>query len=119
MRIWPTTASAGSGSQAPAPTPRLNFRIFNPVLQSRKFDPGGDYLRRWLPELGRLSDQHIHAPWEAGAEALRQAGGRLDSDYPAPVVDLGHSRKRALAGWQALRRGCQDERRTDTGSPPI
>lgn len=91
---------AGCGADA-APY----FRIFNPAAQSRKFDPEGRYLRRWLPELRRLSDRHIHAPWEAGAEALRKAGVRLGGDYPAPVVDLRESRERALAAWQALRGG--------------
>lgn len=90
---------AGSGADA-APY----FRVFNPVLQSRKFDPEGKYLRRWLPELRRLPDRHIHAPWEASSAALRNAGVILEGNYPAPIVDLRTSRDLALAAWQAMRR---------------
>ena len=90
---------AGSGADA-APY----FRVFNPVLQSRKFDPDGKYLRRWLPELSRLPDRHIHAPWEAGSGVLREAGVRLDENYPRPIVDLRASRERALAAWKTMRR---------------
>lgn len=89
---------AGSGADA-APY----FRVFNPVLQSRKFDPDGKYLRRWLPELRRLPDRHIHAPWEAGSGVLREAGVRLGENYPFPIVNLRASRERALAAWRTLR----------------
>ncbi len=88
---------AGSGADA-APY----FRVFNPVLQSRKFDPQGEYLRRWLPELGRLANKRIHAPWEAGAAELRAADLSLGRDYPEPIVDPGESRRRALVAWQAM-----------------
>ena len=91
---------AGSGADA-APY----FRIFNPVLQSRKFDPQGAYLRRWLPALRDLPDKHIHAPLEAPESVLRAAGIRLGEDYPLPIVDLRMSRERALGAWQTLRRG--------------
>mgnify|MGYP001160617596 FL=1 len=70
------------------------FRIFNPVTQSRRFDPQGAYLRRWLPELRGLGDDAIHAPWERG---LRVPG------YPVkPIVDLGAGRDAALARLAAL-----------------
>ena len=90
---------AGSGADA-APY----FRVFNPVRQSQRFDPQGKYLRRWLPELSRLPDKHIHATWEAGDTILREADVRLDEDYPRPIVDLRASRERALTAWQTLRR---------------
>lgn len=65
------------------------FRIFNPVAQSRKFDPDGKYLRRWLPELAALDDEAIHAPWETGV---------VVSGYPQrPLVDLAAGRNAALA----------------------
>lgn len=86
---------AGCGADA-APY----FRIFNPTTQSRKFDPKGEYLRRWLPELHRLSERYIHAPWEADAEHLRTAGVKLDENYPAPMIDLKASREHALAAWR-------------------
>ena len=89
---------AGSGADA-APY----FRIFNPVTQSAKFDPEGRYLRRYVPELARLSDKHIHAPWEAPPEALRHASLVLGTDYPAPIVDLRESRQGALAAYDAVK----------------
>lgn len=79
------------------------FRIFNPVTQSQKFDPDGDYVRRWLPELRGLPAPAIHAPWSAACEVLRAAGVRLGETYPRPIVDHGAARKRALARFEALR----------------
>ncbi|PPQ27726.1 deoxyribodipyrimidine photolyase [Rhodopila globiformis] len=79
------------------------FRIFNPVLQGRKFDPEGDYVRRWVPELARLEARHIHAPWEAPRPVLSQAGITLGQTYPEPVVDLGAGRERALTAFRRIR----------------
>lgn len=79
------------------------FRIFNPVLQGRKFDPAGVYIRRWLPELARLPDRFLHAPWLAPEGVLAQAGIRLGRDYPAPMVDHEEARQRALAALASLR----------------
>ena len=90
---------AGCGADA-APY----FRVFNPVLQARKFDPEGRYVRRWVPELARLPDMHLHAPWEAPAEVLRAAGVVLGRDYPEPVVDHRAARQRALDSYASLRR---------------
>jgi deoxyribodipyrimidine photo-lyase len=86
---------AGCGADA-APY----FRIFNPVLQSRKFDAQGEYLRRWLPELAHLPDRHIHEPWRAPQSVLESGGVRLGSDYPPPVLDLAEARSAALARWR-------------------
>ncbi len=88
---------AGSGADA-APY----FRVFNPVLQGRKFDPGGAYVRRWVPELAPIATPHIHAPWEAPESMLRAAGVRLGDDYPRPIVDLAAGRARALAAYRGL-----------------
>ena len=88
---------AGCGADA-APY----FRVFNPVLQGRKFDPDGDYVRRYVPELARLETAYLHAPWEAPAAALARAGIVLGRDYPAPIVDLAAGRARALAAHAAL-----------------
>lgn len=89
---------AGCGADA-APY----FRIFNPMTQGRKFDPHGDYVRRWCPELGGLSDRWIHAPFEAGTETLAAAGVRLGQTYPGPVVDHPTARQRALDRFARLK----------------
>ena len=70
---------AGTGPDA-APY----FRVFNPTLQSRKFDPAGDYLRRWVPELAGLDDTAIHEPSALGPLELAAAGVTLGDDYPVP-----------------------------------
>lgn len=88
---------AGSGADA-APY----FRIFNPILQGLKFDPEGDYVRAFVPELARVPARHIHAPWEAPAETLAEAGVELGQDYPAPIVEHGMARARALAAFKRL-----------------
>ncbi len=79
------------------------FRIFNPVLQGETFDPDGAYVRRWVPELARLTAQSIHAPWRAPAEALSNAGVALGETYPHPIVDHAAARARALAAFAKAR----------------
>lgn len=88
---------AGSGADA-SPW----FRIFNPVTQGQKFDADGRYVRRWVPELARLPDRWLHAPWTAPPEVLRAAGIRLGRGYPEPVVDHGAARERALQALRSL-----------------
>ena len=90
---------AGTGADA-APY----FRIFNPISQSRKFDPRGEYLRRWLPELAGLDDTAIHFPFEAGPLELAAAGVTLGETYPEPIVDHALARDRALAAYDRIRR---------------
>ena len=89
---------AGCGTDA-APY----FRIFNPVLQGKKFDPDGRYVRRWVPELAAMPQSHIHDPWTASSEIQTSCGVRVGDDYPAPIVDHGAARKDALAGYQMVR----------------
>ncbi|MBK1731915.1 FAD-binding domain-containing protein [Thiococcus pfennigii] len=93
---WQWTAGCGADA---APY----FRIFNPVRQGERFDPDGDYVRRWCPELARLPARFIHQPWAAPANVLAEAGVRLDSDYPRPIVDLAASRRAALAAWETIK----------------
>jgi len=88
---------AGSGADA-SPW----FRIFNPVAQSEKFDADGAYIRRWVPELARLGDRWLHAPWTAPEDVLRDAGVRLGRDYPRPIVDHDEARARALDALKAV-----------------
>ncbi len=90
--------SAGTGTDA-APY----FRIFNPVTQGKKFDPLGDYVRRWVPELGRVPTEHIHEPWRMPPEVQRATGCRIGEDYPAPCVDHQAARPRILAAYAAAR----------------
>lgn len=89
---------AGCGADA-APY----FRIFNPVVQGEKFDPAGAYVRRWVPELARLSDNWIHKPWEAPQPMLEAAGVRLGVNYPRPIVEHAAARQRALAALATIR----------------
>ena len=90
--------TAGTGTDA-APY----FRIFNPVTQGIKFDPDGEYVRRWVPELARMPAEHIHAPWEAPSDVLRGAGVGLGREYPEPMVSLSASRIAALAAFGSIR----------------
>ena len=89
---------AGSGADA-APY----FRIFNPVLQGAKFDPAGDYVRRYVPELAKLPPAHIHRPWEAPPAVLAAAGVTLGKNYPRPIVDHAEGRARALAAYARMK----------------
>jgi deoxyribodipyrimidine photo-lyase len=84
---WQWAASSGCDAQP-------WFRIFNPVSQSRKFDPQGRFIRRYLPQLASLPDAALHAPWAARPMELEAAGIVLGRDYPPPVVQ--HDEARAL-----------------------
>jgi len=90
--------SAGCGADA-APY----FRIFNPILQGLKFDPAGDYVRRWVPELAKLPDKFIHEPWEAPMDVLVTAEITLGRTYPQPIVEHAEARAAALAAFQGMR----------------
>lgn len=90
--------SAGCGADA-APY----FRVFNPVLQSEKFDADGEYLRRWVPELAKLPTKYLHAPWTAPRDILDKAGVTLGKTYPKPIVDHGEARNAALSAFQQIK----------------
>lgn len=94
---------AGSGADASP-----YFRVFNPVVQGVKFDPEGEYVHRWVPELKWLQPRWIHHPWEAPERELRQARVALGKDYPAPLLDHGAARHRALAAFEEVRRAKRD-----------
>lgn len=93
---WQWTAGCGADA---APF----FRIFNPVNQGEKFDPYGDYVRRWVPELHRLPREWVHKPWEAPAHVLADAGVELGRLYPQPIVDHRKARARALVAVQRIK----------------
>jgi len=88
--------TAGTGTDA-APY----FRIFNPALQSLKFDPQGAYIRRFVPELRRVPDSFIHSPWEMSLDLQHQTGCLIGKDYPVPIVDHSMARERALLAYRA------------------
>jgi len=93
---WQWAASTGCDAQP-------WFRIFNPVIQSRRFDPQGDFIRSYVTELARVPARHVHAPWEMSRAEQRAAGCLIGEDYPAPVVDHAAARKRTLARFAAAR----------------
>jgi deoxyribodipyrimidine photo-lyase len=84
---WQWAASTGCDAQP-------YFRIFNPVTQSEKFDPRGLFIRRYVPELQHVPNQHIHAPWKMSAQDQRKAGVEIGKTYPSPIVD--HAAARAI-----------------------
>lgn len=91
---------AGCGADA-APY----FRIFNPVTQGQKFDSIGKYTRKFVPELKKIPDEYLFNPWEAPKNILHNAGIILGKDYPKPIIDLKHSRHRALEAFSCLKQG--------------
>jgi deoxyribodipyrimidine photo-lyase len=93
---WQWAASTGCDAQP-------WFRIFNPVTQSRRFDPEGKFIRRYLPQLAALPDALIHAPWLAKPADLAAAGVEIGRTYPAPVVDHDEARKRTLDRYAVVK----------------
>ncbi len=89
---------SGSGADASP-----YFRIFNPVLQAEKFDPNGDYVRKYVPELAKLQAPFIHKPWQAPDLELISAGVRLGTHYPRPIVDHSKARIAALDAYKSLK----------------
>lgn len=92
---WQWAASTGCDAQP-------YFRIFNPVTQSKKFDPDGRFIAQYLPILQRLPAKYIHAPWQAPGAALEQAGILLGTDYPFPIIDHDAARKTTLTRFLAV-----------------
>ncbi len=86
---WQWAASTGADGQP-------WFRVFHPVEQGRRWDPQGGWIRKWCPELARLPDRWLHAPWEAPETVLRDAGVELGPTWPRPIVDHALERREAL-----------------------
>ncbi len=89
--------AAGTGTDA-----QPYFRIFNPVTQGEKFDPAGEFVRRYVPELTNVPTEHIHAPWNLPTAEQRRAGCVIGRDYPAPIVDHAAQRAKVLALYRAV-----------------
>lgn len=92
---WQWTAGCGADA---APY----FRIFNPLLQGEKFDPDGEYVKKWVPELKKLPAQYIHQPSAAPPAVLKTAGVELGKTYPKPIVDHSQARKHALSALATI-----------------
>lgn len=92
---WQWSASTGTDA---APY----FRVFNPILQSKKFDPDGAFIKRMLPALANLPGDAVHAPWTLAPLQARALGFRLGRDYPEPIVDHAAARERALATYASV-----------------
>jgi deoxyribodipyrimidine photo-lyase len=95
---WQWTAGCGADA---APY----FRVFNPISQGEKFDPRGDYVRRWCPELKELPDAWLHHPWQAPPEILARAGVERERTYPRPLVSHAIAREIALEAFSKIRGG--------------
>lgn len=93
---WQWTAGCGADA---APY----FRIFNPITQGEKFDPDGEYIRRWVPELEKLPTKWLYQPWEAPDEVLEEAGVKLGDTYPKPIVEHSEARQRALDAYDEIK----------------
>jgi len=73
------------------------------VLQGKKHDPAGKYVRRWVPELARVPDRFIHEPWKMPLDAQRDAGCMIGQDYPAPILEHSWARERTLSAYRLAR----------------
>jgi deoxyribodipyrimidine photo-lyase len=91
--------SAGTGTDA-----QPWFRIFNPVLQGKKFDPQGTYVRMYIPELQDVPRQYIHEPWKLSLPDQKRFGCVLGKDYPLPIVHHDEERKKTLTMYQSIKR---------------
>ncbi|KAF3997759.1 cryptochrome/photolyase family protein [Glaciimonas immobilis] len=94
---WQWAASSGCDAQP-------YFRIFNPITQSEKFDSEGKFIRRYLPQLGKLSNKAIHAPWLIDTAILQAAGITLGGNYPRPLVQHDVARAQTLARYAVVKK---------------
>ena len=96
--------TAGTGTDA-APY----FRIFNPTLQGKKFDPDAEFIARWVPELAELPPKYRHEPWKLNAAKAGRLNFQLDRNYPERIVDRSLARERTLAAYRFAREQAADK----------
>ncbi|ERN14624.1 hypothetical protein AMTR_s00038p00182380 [Amborella trichopoda] len=112
------------------PDSREFDHIDNPQIEGYKFDPQGEYVRRWLPELARLPTEWIHHPWDAPHSVLQAAGVELGTNYPLPIIEISAAKERlqeALSEmWQleansraAMENGTEEGLGDSSESPPL
>jgi deoxyribodipyrimidine photo-lyase len=94
---WQWASSSGCDAQP-------YFRIFNPITQSEKFDAEGKFIRRYLPELAKVPNKHIHAPWKMGRIEQEALGMVIGRDYPSPIVDHATARDETLARYAVVKK---------------
>lgn len=94
---WQWASSSGCDAQP-------YFRIFNPITQSERFDPEGKFIRRYVPELARVPDKYIHAPWLMGRLEQEALGVVIGRDYPGPIVDHARAREKTLARYAVVKK---------------
>jgi deoxyribodipyrimidine photo-lyase len=90
---WQWAAGVGADAQP-------FFRVFNPTLQGQRFDPAGVFVKQWLPELRGVPIEYVHEPWKLSVSDQREYGVLIGRDYPAPIVDHGFARDRALRHYR-------------------
>ena len=93
---WQWVAGTGTDS---APY----FRIFNPITQAKKFDPTGEYIKRFVPELKNIPTKYIFEPWLCPIDVSDSIGFKIGRDYPYPIVDIKQSREKALNAFSSLK----------------
>ena len=94
---WQWASSSGCDAQP-------YFRIFNPITQSEKFDPDGKFIRRYVPELAKVPNKYIHAPWLMGRIEQEAIGVVIGRDYPGPMVDHAKAREETLARYAVVKK---------------
>jgi len=98
---WQWTAGVGTDA---APY----FRTFNPILQGQKFDPNGEYTRRWVPELADVPLEYLQQPWMMPLDVQETCHCRIGKEYPKPIIDHARVKDRTLAAYQSSREKISD-----------